>query len=290
MSRTLDTIAAQECRDFAVVLVDNDSTDATLDVINRWAAESRVTGLDTKVVSEPTPGAAAARNRGLREVTTPWVMFFDSDDIMSPGHIGRITDAITTHPRADIIGWDVRLRKIDGTTGILPFEPRDAVFHNLFHGTMSTQRYCVTTSLVRKVGGWSPAVRAWDDIELGTRILLASPRPVILRLGGEITVHQLSTVESITGTAESRNAVRYEQALAAIKKSLPQPKSHLVELKRVILAACCYREGEVTLAREMLNRALAATPRRLHRLLWRAAYHYTRRGGRGIARILKGCI
>lgn len=58
----------------------------------------------------------------------------------------------------------------------------------------------------------------------------------------------------------------------------------------MILAACCYREGERELARELLNRALDGTPGSRHRLMWLVAYHYTRLGGRGIARILKQCL
>lgn len=288
VTRTLDSIAAQGCRDYALVIVDNNSTDTTAEVVKEWAAGHD--DLDVTIVSETAPGAAAARNRGLQEVATPWVMFFDSDDLMSPRHLNRITEAIAAHPEAGIIGWDVRLSGLDGKVKILPFEHRDALYHNLFHGTMSTQRYCALTSLVRSAGGWDATVRAWDDIELGTRLLQVSPRPEIVKLDGEPTVDQLSHADSITGTAEWRNAPRYEHALTAIRDHLPREMKHLVELKRVILAACCYREGERGLAHELLNRALEASPRGGHRLMWRVAYHYTRLGGRGIARLLKFCL
>ena len=62
-----------------IVLVDNGSTDGSLALCRAWQHDSRFAEL-IEVLEEPTPGANAARNRGLAAVTTPYVYFFDSDD------------------------------------------------------------------------------------------------------------------------------------------------------------------------------------------------------------------
>ncbi|MDE7388508.1 MAG: glycosyltransferase family 2 protein, partial [Muribaculaceae bacterium] len=89
---TLASVAAQSMAPARIVLVDNGSTDGTEEVLRRWADKRT----DTIVVSEPIPGAAAARNRGLREVESPYVMFFDSDDIMPTRHIEEVSRGLHT--------------------------------------------------------------------------------------------------------------------------------------------------------------------------------------------------
>ena len=124
VGRTLDSVAAQTLRPFSVVLVDNGSTDGTRAVLDRWQREMSAVGPDVTVISEPRPGACAARNAGLAVVRTPWVMFFDSDDVMLPGHLARAVAVALRNPAASVIGWDA-LDQWTGRSKKLRFIPRD---------------------------------------------------------------------------------------------------------------------------------------------------------------------
>ena len=73
---TLDSVAMQLYRPIDVILVDNNSSDNTLEVLNEWKQAVESDDFRVKVLSESNPGATAARNRGLKEVTTPYTMFF----------------------------------------------------------------------------------------------------------------------------------------------------------------------------------------------------------------------
>ena len=77
---TLQAIAAQSFKDYRLVLVDNNSTDDTLQVLEAFKQEH--SDIDVTIVQCATPGAAAARNAGFRASGSEWVMFFDSDDLM----------------------------------------------------------------------------------------------------------------------------------------------------------------------------------------------------------------
>ena len=104
--RTLNSIAAQECIEKCkIILVDNNSTDNTIDVLSQWKDSPAAAHLDVTILSEHKPGAAAARNCGFNAVDTPWVMFFDSDDEMLPSLIADILDTINTKSDFDIVGW-----------------------------------------------------------------------------------------------------------------------------------------------------------------------------------------
>ncbi|MEA2397833.1 MAG: hypothetical protein QOK25_1389, partial [Thermoleophilaceae bacterium] len=66
---TLEALAAQDLDgvEVEVVVVDNGSRDASLERLRQHAA--RVP--DLRVVEQPAPGAAAARNRGVAEARAP---------------------------------------------------------------------------------------------------------------------------------------------------------------------------------------------------------------------------
>lgn len=290
VGRTLDSVAAQTVQ-CPVVLVDNGSADGSRDVLDEWAAARRAHGHDVTVVEEFTPGAAAARNRGLAEVTTPWVMFFDSDDVMLPRHVERFVETVKRHPEAEIVGWDVDLVRCNGRRETHRFYSRDIIFHNIFNGNFATLRYAVRSDLFRRVGAWNPSVRGWDDIEVGMR--LAVMHPSVVKVSGDATVCVYEQAESITGTDFSSSASRWEYALDRCEETL---RSHgherdaaLIDLRRAVLAALYARENSPE-AERLLNSLLPKKSGLRRRVLLLTAYHYTRHGGRGIHHILRAFV
>lgn len=279
VGRTLASVEAQTLRPLAVVLVDNASTDGTADTLRSWAA--RPHGLDVRVVDEPVPGAASARNRGLSEVCTEWTMFFDSDDTMHPDHCQRALEAAKG---ADIVGWDVRYH-CDGTTSRCRFYADDAQFHSLFHGSMATQRYMARTALFRRAGGWNSSAFYWNDIELGARLLALNPR--IRHAGAGITVDVYAQEQSITGTRFSDRADKAMAPLEALRLTLGPERAFWVDVKAAILAADCAKEGAADIAKRIMRTTLARTGSRRRRMILRAAYAWRRAGLRGAARILR---
>ncbi|MDE6497414.1 MAG: glycosyltransferase family 2 protein [Muribaculaceae bacterium] len=279
--RTLDSVASQTLRPLSVVLVDNSSSDGTLGVLQSWAREVSAPDFSITVVEESHPGAAAARNRGLQEVTTEWTMFFDSDDSMEPEHCMR---AMKYAHDADIVGWDVRYHDLAGRESVKPFYDRDLQYHSLMHGSMATQRYMARTALFEAAGKWNICMRGWDDIELGSRILSLNPR--VRCVDGEPNVDIWATEESITGRLYSDRLDQYLEALRAIEKNIGGFSGKIyTDVKRAILAADCRREGGRCYG------DIIGCRMRLHglknRLLLRLIYLYRLMGGRGAARLFR---
>lgn len=279
VGRTLASVEAQTLRPLAVVLVDNASTDGTAEVLRQWAA--RPHGLDVRVVSEPQPGAAAARNRGLKEVETEWTMFFDSDDTMRPGHCIRALEAAKD---CDIVGWDVQYHR-GNHSSTHRFYADDAQFHSLFHGSMATQRYMARTSLFRRAGGWNQAAFYWNDIELGARLLQLAPR--VRHAGAAITVDVHAQDESITGASYSSRADKAMDTLDGIRRTLGTEHAFWADIKAAILAADCAKEGASGIARNIMNTAISRNRGIRRRVVLILAYAWCRAGLRGAAKILK---
>lgn len=87
-----------EWRDIEYILVDDGSTDDTLQRLNEWF-NSRV--LKGRVITKENGGAASARNAGIEAATGDWVTFPDPDDYLSDNYIEEITRA--TKEDVDII-------------------------------------------------------------------------------------------------------------------------------------------------------------------------------------------
>ena len=285
VGRTLESIEAQSWRPLNVVLVDNGSTDGTYGVLSRWKDSCKASGINVTLVKEPIPGAAAARNRGLMEVSTPWVMHFDSDDAMRPGHIERIEKAIAGNPTAGIIGWDVMVHRNDGDHRY-GFKANDALYNALFHGTMATLRWAATVKLVRGAGMWNPDVKGWDDSELGIRMLALKPKAIYLR--NHIGADVYASSESITGTGYAICASRWEHSLDCMENSIPGLRwRRRVNLMRAILAGLYMREECPEAANLLIGKVMASEKSTRYRTLYNISYRMTSSGHRGAARLMR---
>lgn len=284
VGRTLDSIAAQTARPLDIILVDNNSTDNTDRVLQQWKDRTESESLHIKILTEKQPGAAAARNCGLEAVGTEWVMFFDSDDTMSPVHVARALLVIADNPDADIVGWDVMFHELNGKSSLKRFHSSDCQWNSLMQGSMATLRWCARTALVRRAGGWNPQVRFWDDIELGARMLAINPK--VVHVGKGTTVDVYESAECISRTTYLPTLPLMETALQSIEHTLPADKRHWCELKRVIQAGNAAAENYAA-ARATLDAVIARTSSLRRRILWRAVFTYTRLGGRGAARIAR---
>jgi glycosyltransferase involved in cell wall biosynthesis len=92
---TLHALAAQTDRDFALVVVDNASTDATADVVRRFAA---VAPFDVHLLSEPEKGVGCAADTGFRfaiDHGAQRLLRTDADCLPQPGWVAAARSAFS---------------------------------------------------------------------------------------------------------------------------------------------------------------------------------------------------
>lgn len=282
--RTLESVSSQTLRPLRVVIVDNGSDDRSGAIIRRWADHYRADNFDVRVVDEPVRGACRARNRGLQEVTTDYVMFFDSDDVMEDNHLQRIDDYLRRRPDTDLLHWALALRDDDGWTTVKDSRSSDILAEQLMHSALGTARYCVRTSLLRDAGGWNEAMTMWNDYELGVRLLTKSDAMTVRHLVGSPTAIHCESADSLTGPSFSSRAESQTAALDAISQLIDQLDDEryglLLSARRAVLAGDYRREGSRELADVELSRALEGSKGR-ERAKLKLIYAVQRICGRG---------
>ena len=94
MQRTLDALSAQHDADFALVLVDNASTDESFEIATQFASARP---MPTVVIREPVKGTGAAADTGFRHaigIGARWIARTDADCLPHPHWVRNLKRAM----------------------------------------------------------------------------------------------------------------------------------------------------------------------------------------------------
>lgn len=163
---TLESLARQTVGHFALVLVDNASTDGGAAAAREWAAaHARIA---TTILTEPTPGQVHALKAGIAAVATELVAIADADTRYPPDYLATAQAGLDAHPeRVGMIAHDgpspARHRWL--YTYVVPrLLPAQA------HGGGYAHVY--RTAVLKAAGGYDAALWPWvvKDHELAHRM------------------------------------------------------------------------------------------------------------------------
>ena|SRR3989338_111127 len=109
IDETINSVLAQNFEDFELLLVDDGSTDASLEKIRDWSKKDpRI-----RVLALPTnQGRCAARNMGLEAAVAPWICYLDSDDVYYEDHLSTFHALILAHPKQQAFATDLDVNGI----------------------------------------------------------------------------------------------------------------------------------------------------------------------------------
>ena len=290
IERCLDSIVNQTVKPFEIIVVDNGSTDSTVNVIERWIESNQEKDISLKLLHQSVKGACMARQKGLEMATGDYVSFFDSDDEMHLDLIEKTINGIINYPDSDIICWKCRINHLDGLKRIPNFMPLKPFEGHLVHAFLMTSNWLAKRSYVLKNGGWSKRIFVWDDFELGLRLLL--PNPVITPIN-EVLAEIYSQEDSITGTDFSSKEGQWETTINELER-VAQASNHvskdkiikILNYRRAILAAHYYKEGNIKGAEKLMKEALSKASFK-NKFFLKFSYYYTRHGLRGAWRLIR---
>lgn len=98
IGRAIESVLAQDLRDFELIVVDDGSTDGTADIARSYR-DRRV-----RLVEQRTNrGSNAARNAGIRASSAPLIAFLDSDDSYLPHKLSTVAGEFDRNPELEVL-------------------------------------------------------------------------------------------------------------------------------------------------------------------------------------------
>lgn len=106
LQQTLASIPFEDNRVHEVIVIDDGSSDGTVDYLRRQRSEVRL-------ICQENSGPGAARNRGIEAATGDWIAFLDSDDLWFPWTLKHYGDAIAATDAKLLFGKPSKFRRVD---------------------------------------------------------------------------------------------------------------------------------------------------------------------------------
>lgn len=89
----MQSLAAQDCHDFEVVIVEDGSTAPCREAVDEYADR-----VDAAYYFKDNEGRSIARNYGMERATGSYFIFFDSDCIIPPDYFSKLSAALDAAP------------------------------------------------------------------------------------------------------------------------------------------------------------------------------------------------
>ena len=99
LARCIDSLLQQSFSDFEILLIDDGSTDSSLDICQKYAAGDA----GIKVLHHENAGVSITRNRGMENASGKFLMFCDSDDYVEPEWCEKLLQGIRTKEDAWVV-------------------------------------------------------------------------------------------------------------------------------------------------------------------------------------------
>lgn len=103
IQETLLSIVNQSFKDWEHVIVDDGSTDNTVEIINNFVARQVDASKYTVIVQE-NKGPAAARNAAIAAAKGEYIMPLDADDTLHPLCLEKMARVLSINPAISIVG------------------------------------------------------------------------------------------------------------------------------------------------------------------------------------------
>jgi glycosyltransferase involved in cell wall biosynthesis len=143
IAQTLRSIEEQTFGNFEIILIDDGSSDRTVEVARETESRARIH-------TQPNQGVVAARNRGVELAQGQYLCFVDSDDLVLPQRFERQVSFLDAHPEVGLVYAEALIIDAEGhrlgrLSDVYPVKPGDTA-------EMLALHYCfipMITAMVR---------------------------------------------------------------------------------------------------------------------------------------------
>ena len=172
IGEAIESALGQTWRDVEVIVVDDGSSDRSLQVISGF-------GDLVRCLTQQQSGAPAARNKGLRTATGEFIQFLDADDALLTDSIERRLEAFP-HDEVDAVFGDLEfcdshLDQVISTTSHDEWPGTDPLAH-LIGSNINTEGPLHKRGCLYAIGGFDEGLPSSQEFNLHIRLFLHGAR------------------------------------------------------------------------------------------------------------------
>ena len=218
---TLDCIFAQTYPDFEIIVVDDGSTDGTVDILKSYGDRVRWTVQNHE-------GQAYALNRGIGMATGEYLAYFDADDIMLPTKLEVQARYLDEHPEVDVVYSNMLQTEPGEGTRLIQYSRIDPF---LLLQTCRVSRITIVQrrACVERIGLFNGKITGTDDWDMWVRMSERCRMAFIDQALSEYRIHGEN-----------------------ISRRRRKPQNHVRYARLVIVSGACARRGKPLWLRMMV--------------------------------------
>jgi len=171
IAESIESVLAQSFKDFELIVVDDGSTDKTVEIARGIAASDQRVRIET---NGKNLGIAKTRNRALELARAEYIALLDSDDIwIDCNKLIKQTDFLDSHQDYALVGGAIRHIDPEGKAlKVATFPETDAGLRRVI---LQINPFAQSTLMYRKgaileAGGYSPEYQVCDDYALWLKV------------------------------------------------------------------------------------------------------------------------
>ena len=165
LQECVHSVLAQTTPAIEVLIVDDGSTDGTLDMAHAF-------GGCVRVLHQQQGGPARARNLGAAEAIGDWIAFLDADDFWQPDKLTHQVEALLSDPSAVLCYTGLLALKLDGA--LVPVAPPTLAYVDsmlrLTNPGIPPSAVMIRKDTLLQAGGFSEIQRGCEDWDLWFRL------------------------------------------------------------------------------------------------------------------------
>lgn len=195
IERTIRSVWAQSFNDYELIVVNDGSTDGSLNVVKELSSEAPIVIVDKK-----NGGVSSARNAGANLATGKYIALLDGDDVWYPNHLGMLANAIARCPGVKFFGSGYEWVSEKYGYYTIPwggYRVKNIYSAFRYGQPINSSTVAIERDLWIRIGGFVPRYSFYEDYEFFFRLGLHTKCCVIRKISGR---YMRDAIESATKT------------------------------------------------------------------------------------------
>lgn len=177
IEKTIHSVLGQTCQDFEVLVVDDGSTDSSLELARKYECDK------VRVIPQKNQGVSVARNTGIENARGRFICFLDADDEWRPEYLATIDSLTDKYPESAIFVTAYAVNMGNGKVNISTrLEPETGCLSSYWltlakgYDFVWTSATTIRREVLIRAGLFKPGEKIGQDLDMWARVARINPK------------------------------------------------------------------------------------------------------------------